>query len=215
MKPAERKAAFERARLYLVAPGEFPTDALQSVIEAGVDVVQLRMKDAEPSEILEIGDAFMHVCNDCAVPFIVNDRPDIALALDADGVHLGQDDLPPRVARDILGPHAIIGRSTHSEADIEKGRAEHEDGFADYLVAGPIHPTPTKLGRPGTGLQLIEYAAQKIDAPWFAIGGIDPSNAYEVTKAGAKRFVVVRAIIEADDPIAATKALRDELPDAP
>jgi thiamine-phosphate pyrophosphorylase len=212
VKPSDRKAALEQARLYLVAPGEFPVDVLQSVIEAGVDLVQLRMKDAEAAEILEVGDAFMRVCNDCGVPFIVNDRPDLALALGADGVHLGQDDVPPRVARDILGGEATIGRSTHSERDIERAGAEHDDGCADYIAVGPINETPTKEGRTGVGLDLIERAAKTVEFPWFGIGGIDPSNVGDVVVAGAKRIVVVRAIVEAADPVAAASALRNALP---
>jgi thiamine-phosphate pyrophosphorylase len=211
MKPNERRAAVERSRLYLVAPGEFPVDVLQSVIEAGVDLVQLRMKDAEAAEVLEVGDAFMRVCHEAGVPFIVNDRPDIALALEADGVHLGQEDIPPRVAREILGPHAIIGRSTHSEADIARAGAEYEEGCADYIAVGPINETPTKDGRPGVGLGLIEHAAQSVSLPWFGIGGIDPSNVGDVVGAGAARIVVVRAIVEASDPVAAAAALRSAL----
>ena len=208
MKPSDRADAFERARLYLVAPGEFPVDVLEAVISAGVDAVQLRMKDADAAEVVEIGERWMGVCEDCGVPFIVNDRPDIALALAADGVHLGQDDLPPIVAREILGPQAIIGRSTHSQADIDLALREHADGLADYIAVGPVHETPTKLGRPGTGVGLIAHAAATATLPWFAIGGIDPSNIADVTGAGAARVVVVRAITESDDPVAAVAALR-------
>ena len=199
-------------RLYVCFPGEFPVDLLVSVIESGVDVVQLRMKDAEAVEVIEIADQFQHVCRDTGVPFIVNDRPDIALALQADGVHLGQDDLPPDVARAILGPGATIGRSTHSRDDIERSLGEHAKGLADYIAVGPVHETPTKLGRPGVGLDLIEHAAATVDFPWFAIGGIDTTNVDTVVKAGAKRIAVVRAITQADDPVEAAKRLRDALP---
>ena len=211
MKPADRRAAFEQARLYLVASGEFPVDVLEVVVECGVDVVQLRMKDADAAEVIEIGEQWMGVCEDRGVPFIVNDRPDVALALAADGVHLGQDDLPPVVAREILGPQAIIGRSTHSDADIALALREHDDGVADYIAVGPVHATPTKEGRPGTGLGLIEHAAALVSMPWFAIGGIDPSNVADVTGAGASRIVVVRAITESRDPVAAVEQLRAAL----
>jgi thiamine-phosphate pyrophosphorylase len=146
------------------------------------------------------------------MPFIVNDRPDVALALDADGVHLGQNDLPLTVARRILGER-IIGRSTHAteELDAELGAPER----ADYLVAGPVWPTPTKQGRPGTGLELIRHAAATSDLPWFAIGGINPDNLVEVMGAGARRVVVVRAIAEAPDPVAAAARLRAALDEAP
>ena len=199
--------ALERARLYLVAPGEFPVDVLASVIEAGVDIVQLRMKDAEASEILEVGDAWMRVCASAGVPLIVNDRPDIALALGADGVHLGQDDLPPAVARTILGPDAIIGRSTHSIDDIDRAVAEHAAGLCDYIAVGPVHETPTKPGRASTGYELLAYAARTVSFPWFAIGGIDLSNVEDVMAAGAGRIVVVRAITQAPDPVQAAKEL--------
>lgn len=211
MKAPERKAAIEAARLYLVAPGEFPTDVLAAVIAAGVDVVQLRMKDAEAAEVLEIGEAWMGVCEEAHVPFVVNDRPDIALALAADGVHLGQDDLPPIVAREIVGPDVVIGRSTHSAADIDHVLAEQADGLADYIAVGPVHSTPTKPGRPPTGTELLGYAASHVEFPWFGIGGIDTSTVADVTSAGAKRIVVVRAIIESDDPIAAVGALKAAL----
>jgi thiamine-phosphate pyrophosphorylase len=212
VKPSERLDAFANARVYLVAPGEFPVDVLDVVIDAGVDVVQLRMKDADAAEVIEIGEQWMGVCEDRRVPFIVNDRPDVALALAADGVHLGQDDLPPVVARDILGPQAIIGRSTHSEADIELALREHADGLADYIAVGPVHATPTKEGRPGTGVGLIEHASGVAPLPWFAIGGINATNVAAVTTAGATRVVVVRAITEASDPVAAVEALRAGLP---
>lgn len=199
-------------RLYVCFPGEFPVDLLGSVIEAGVDVVQLRMKDAEAVEVIEIADQMQHVCRDLDVPFIVNDRPDIAFALQADGVHLGQDDLPPGVARDLLGRDAIIGRSTHSQADIKRALDEHAQGCADYIAVGPVHETPTKAGRPAVGVELIEHAATTVDFPWFAIGGIDTTNVDDVVKAGAQRIVVVRAVTQADDPVDAAKRLRDALP---
>jgi thiamine-phosphate pyrophosphorylase len=212
MKPSERVDAVERARLYLVAPGEFPVDVLEVVIEAGVDVVQLRMKDADAAEVMQIGEQWMGLCENRGVPFIINDRPDVALALAADGVHLGQDDLPPVVARDILGPQAIIGRSTHSPADVDLALREHADGLADYIAVGPVHSTPTKEGRPGTGLGLIAHAAATVKLPWFAIGGLDPSNVGDVVRAGASRIVVVRAITLAADPVSAVESLRSSLP---
>jgi thiamine-phosphate pyrophosphorylase len=208
MRAEERRAALANAKLYLVADGDFPGDVLESVIEAGVDLVQLRMKDGDASEILEIGDAWMHVCRDADVPLIINDRPDIALVLGADGVHLGQDDLPPAFARKILGPDVIIGRSTHSEAQIAQGIDEQAEGCADYIAVGPIWETPTGPGKPGVGLELISHASSTVTFPWFGIGGINTSNVSDVAAAGAKSIVVVRAITEASDPIAAVEALR-------
>ena len=208
-----RRAALESARLYLVAPGEFPVDFLASVIEAGVDIVQLRMKEADVSEILEVGDAWMRVCAAADVPLVINDRPDIAVALGADGVHLGQDDLPPSVARDIVGPDVVIGRSTHSVEDIESASREHDEGFADYIAVGPIYETPTAPGKPGVGLELVRHASENVTFPWFGIGGIDASNVADVVAAGASRIVVVRAIAQSADPVAAVMTLRSALPD--
>lgn len=208
----ERRVAFEGAKLYLVAAGELPTDVLQSVIEAGVDVVQLRMKDAEAAEVIEIGDQFRGVCEAAGVPFVVNDRPDIALALGADGVHLGQDDLPPGVAREIVGPEVVIGRSTHSTADIDRAREEHTKGLADYIAVGPVYETPTKPGRPSVGPELLREAAGRVSFPWFAIGGINSMNVGGLVDVGARRVVVVRAITESADPIRAVVELRAALP---
>jgi thiamine-phosphate pyrophosphorylase len=211
MKAAERREALERSRLYLVAPGEFPADVLESVIGAGVDIVQLRMKDADAVEVLEVGDRFKQVCDELNVLFVVNDRPDLALALGADGVHLGQDDVPPSIARDILGPDVIIGRSTHSTTDIERGRVEHADGVADYIAVGPVYPTPTAPHREAVGLELVAEGARAVEFPWFAIGGINSRDLAGVLEAGARRVVVVRAIVEATDPVSAARQLRERL----
>lgn len=199
-------------RLYLVAPGGLDAGVLGAVIEAGVDVVQLRMKEALADEILLEAERYREVCSERDVPFVVNDRPDIALAAHADGVHLGQEDVPPTVARDILGPRAIIGRSTHSTADIDRGIDEHGRGVCDYIAVGPVFATPTAPHRAAVGLGLLRYAAERVRFPWFAIGGIDPANVADVVVAGGTRIVVVRAITLADDPAAAAKELRAALP---
>jgi thiamine-phosphate pyrophosphorylase len=141
----------------------------------------------------------------------VNDRPDIALALEAEGVHLGQDDVPPMIARSILGPVAIIGRSTHSVEDIDRAMTEHAAGLCDYIAVGPVHETPTKSGRRAVGYDLLRYAAGRVPFPWFAIGGIDPTNVADVLEAGAGRIVVVRAIAESADPVATAKQLAEAL----
>lgn len=212
MNGAERRAAFEHAKLYLVAAGELPTDVLQSVIEAGVDVVQLRMKDAEAAEVIEIGDQFRGVCEAAGIPFVVNDRPDIARTLGADGIHLGQDDLPPDVAREIVGPDVVIGRSTHSTSEIDRALEEHAAGVADYIAVGPVYETPTKPGRPAVGPDLLRDAAGRVHFPWFAIGGINPMNIGGLVDVGTRRVVVVRAITESADPIRAVIELRQALP---
>jgi len=195
------------AVLYFVSPGGFDSGLLAGVIDAGVDLVQLRMKDAEAGHVLWEGERFKKVCAASGTPFVVNDRPDVALALEAGGVHLGQDDLPPVVARGIVGPSALIGRSTHSTDDIDRALTEHAAGLCDYIAVGPVHATPTKAGRPAVGYDLLRYAAEHVPFPWFAIGGIDASNVADVLDAGAGRIVVVRAITEAPDPVAAAKEL--------
>lgn len=210
MKPAERQERLDRARLYLVTGGERVdlVDFLNAVLEAGVDVVQIREKDAEAGEVIRLGEIFRAACERHGALFIVNDRPDVALAMDADGVHLGQDDLPVEVARDVLGADAIIGLSTHSKKQLEAASPE-----ADYVCVGPVWETPTKPGRPAVGLSLVRYAAAHEHRTWFAIGGIDSLNLREVVTAGAQRIVVVRAITEATDPAAAVRDLAEQLPD--
>jgi len=181
---------------------------LDEVLAAGVDVIQVREKEAEAGEVLRLAQPFREAADRHGALFIVNDRPDVAHALEADGVHLGQDDLPVDAARDLLGPDAVIGLSTHTPEQLDRAPAE-----ADYVCAGPVWATPTKLGRPAAGLDVVRHAAQSQDRPWFAIGGITSANLSEVVAAGARRVVVVRAVTEARDPAAAVSALRSGLPD--
>ena len=201
------------ARLYLCTDGRRRTGDLvpflDAVLSAGVDIVQLREKGLEAREELGLLEVFADACRRHGRLLAVNDRADIALAAGADVLHLGQDDLPVPAARRILGPEIIIGRSSHSPA--QSGGAAAEPGV-DYFCAGPVWATPTKPGRPGTGLALIEdVASRRPDRPWFAIGGIDLGNLDDVFAAGARRVVVVRAITEADDPGAASAALAARL----
>lgn len=209
MKPSERRERLDRARLYLVTSGDLVDLAafLDAVLEAGVDALQIREKDAEAGQVIRRGEIFREACERHGALFIVNDRPDVALALDADGVHLGQDDLPVDLARDILGPDAIIGLSTHTRDQLETVSAE-----ADYVCVGPVWSTPTKPGRPAVGLDLVRYAAEHERRPWFAIGGITPENASHAVTAGARRIVVVRAVTEAARPAAAVRSLLEQLP---
>jgi thiamine-phosphate pyrophosphorylase len=207
---AWRRERLERSRLYVVTDarrrqgdlGEF----LDAILGAGVDIVQLREKDAEAGDLLRWGEVFREAASRHGALFTLNDRPDVALALGADGVHVGQNDLPVAWAGRVLGPDSIVGLSCHSAADHSAAGAE-----ADYLTAGPIHATPTKPGRPGTGLDLVRSAAESVERPWFAIGGIAVSNVREVVEAGATRIVVVRAVTEADDPAEAVRELRAAL----
>ena len=208
MKPSERRERLAAARLYVVTGarqdlGEF----LDVILAAGVDIVQLREKEAEAGEVLRWGETFREAAERHGALFIVNDRPDVAYALDADGVHLGQDDLPPRLARDILGEDAIIGLSTHSAEQWDAAPPE-----ADYLCIGPVWETPTKPGRPAAGLDSVRHAAASDERrPWFAIGGISEQNLPEVLDAGATRIVVVRAVTTASDPAASVRMLVDRL----
>lgn len=175
---------------------------LDAILSAGCDIVQLREKEAEAGDLLVWGGVFASEARRYGALFIVNDRPDVALALEADGVHLGQNDLPPEVARRILGPDAVIGLSCHTPAQQDVAPPE-----ADYVTAGPIYETPTKPGRLGTGYDVVEHAVATVECPWFAIGGINEHTLPVVAAKGATRIVVVRAVTEASDPAAAVRAL--------
>lgn len=210
--PEERRARVAGARLYLVTDGrgggEPLRDFLDAVLGAGVDLVQLREKAMEARQQLDLAVIFRERCDAYGVPFIVNDQADVALAARADGVHLGQDDLPVEEARRILGRDAIIGRSTH---DTDQFRAALREDV-DYVVTGPVHATPTKPGRPGTGMDLVRLAARETTKPWFVSGGMNLETLEEVRAAGGTGIVVVRAITEAKDPATASKELRAALP---
>jgi thiamine-phosphate pyrophosphorylase len=201
------------ARLYLCtdarrSQGDLPR-FLDAVLGAGVDIVQLRDKGLEAAEELALLEVFAQACRRHGRLLAVNDRADVALAAGADVLHLGQDDLPVPAARRILGPGPLIGRSSHSPAQSDAAAAEPG---VDYFCAGPLWTTPTKPGRPATGLSLIEHVARTAAArPWFAIGGISLDRLGEVLAAGATRVVVVRAITEAGDPAAATRELARRL----
>lgn len=204
------------AKLYLVAPATLPggdlADALPELVDAGVDLVQLREKSLEAGDLLRIGSVLLEACRSAGIPFVLNDRPDVAVALGADGVHVGQNDLPAEFARRLMGD-GIVGLSTHAQGEVDHA-LEHAH-LLDYFVVGPVHETPTKPGRVAAGLGLVRYAAQQQTAlPWFAIGGIDRYNLDEVLDAGARRIVVVRAITEAADPAAAAAELKQRLTDA-
>jgi thiamine-phosphate pyrophosphorylase len=195
------------ARLYLCTDARRPQgdlpQFLDAVLGAGVDIVQLREKGLEAGEELALLEVFAQACRRHGRLLAVNDRADVALAAGADVLHLGQDDLPVPAARRILGPGPLIGRSSHSPAQSDAAAAEPD---VDYFCAGPLWTTPTKPGRPATGLSLPEHVARTGAArPWFAIGGISLDRLGEVLAAGATRVVVVRAITGAADPAAATR----------
>jgi thiamine-phosphate pyrophosphorylase len=183
---------------------------LTECILGGVDVVQLRDKVLDARPLLRVASAAAAVCRAHGVPFILNDRPDLALECGADGVHVGQDDAPAALARRILGPNAIIGLSTHAPAELDAAAFEP----VDYLSAGPVNATPTKPGRPGTGLGYLAYAAAHATQPWFVTGGVTPATIPDMVAAGARRFVVVRYLTSAPDPRAAAARLRDAIDQA-
>lgn len=202
------------ARLYLVAPAHLAAGQLHWLVDeladAGVDAVQLRQKEMEARDLLRVAAPILARCRGAGIPFILNDRPDVALALGADGVHVGQNDLPVEHVRRIL-PEAVVGLSTHSAFEVDSGQSEP----IDYLAAGPVYQTPTKPGRAAVGLELVRYAAAHAGHPWFAIGGIDETNVEQVMAAGARRIVVVRAIAEAGDPPRAAARLKHMLESFP
>jgi thiamine-phosphate pyrophosphorylase len=196
--------ALHAARLYLVC-GEQSDAFLERALHGGVDIVQLRLKDAGDETIVATARRYAAVCHAHAVPLILNDRPDLVAAAGADGVHVGQDDTPVAQARALVGPDRVVGLSTHSPTQIDAAGGEPE---VDYIGVGPVHATPTKPGRPAVGLDLVRYAAAHAATPFFAIGGIDAGNAGDVRAAGAMGIAVVRAITDARDPEGAARALR-------
>ena len=200
-----RRERLGASRLYLCTPirpdlAEFA----DAVLGAGVDLIQLRDKEAEAGSLLKAAAVLREAADRHGALFAVNDRADVALAAGADVLHLGQDDLPMVWARRILGGDVLLGRSTHDPGQAARAAAEPWD----YLVAGPVWATATKPGRPATGTSLLKAVATLDPAqPWFAIGGIDPTNLPQVTAAGATRVVIVRAIADSPNPATATRTL--------
>jgi thiamine-phosphate pyrophosphorylase len=206
-----RRERLRTARLYFVCEarpaGRDPEALLQAALGGGVDIVQLREKELGREEIQRSAQTFRRLCDTYSALFIVNDDPYLARTCNADGVHVGQDDASAAEARELLGPEAIIGLSTHSEEQLAASAGQP----VDYVSVGPIWETPTKEGRPGVGLGLIEHATANAPHPFFAIGGIDPTNAGAVVAAGARRLGVVRAIRDAAEPTTAAEELRGAL----
>lgn len=193
--------------LYLVAtPRPHMTDAeflarIRAALDGGVDLLQLRCKDLEALAYLRLAERVGALARDAGVPFIINDRPDIALAAGADGVHLGQGDLPVAVARRVF-PSSIIGRSSHEAAHAAQAIVER----AAYFAVGPVWETPTKPGRSAAGRSYVrEVAMLAPDIPWFAIGGITLDTVDQVIADGAARVALVRAVLDAPDPAAAAR----------
>ncbi|HEX2701998.1 MAG TPA: thiamine phosphate synthase [Solirubrobacteraceae bacterium] len=192
-------AALAAARLYLIADARTLERVGPAAVAGGVAIVQLRDggRDLTRPKARALRDRF----GEAGALFIVNDDAVLAAEIDADGVHVGQDDMAVNLAREIVGPERLIGLSTHSKAQIEAAEG------VDYIGVGPVWATPTKPGYAPVGLELVRYAAAHARVPFFAIGGINPANAAEVFASGARQIAVVRAIGQADDPRAAAAAL--------
>jgi thiamine-phosphate pyrophosphorylase len=195
------------ARLYLVCDAR-PQEFLAAALRGGVDVIQLRDKALGDDELVAAAREFRAAADAAGALFVLNDRPDLVAACGADGVHVGQDDGEPAAARAAVGTDRIVGRSTHTPAQLAGAEADPD---VDYFAVGPVHPTPTKPGRPAAGLTYVAHAAQAATKPWFAIGGIDAGTLGPVLAGGAQRIVVVRAIADAEDPEAAARGLREAL----
>ncbi|MFQ4141825.1 thiamine phosphate synthase [Chlorogloeopsis sp. ULAP02] len=204
----QRHQLLLRSHLYLVtSPTENLLETVEAALKGGLTLVQYRDKNADDSTRIALAEKLRQLCHSYHAIFIINDRVDLALAVDADGVHLGQQDMPIAIARQLLGPHRLIGRSTTNADEMQRAIAEG----ADYVGVGPVYETPTKIGKPAAGLEYVSYAAKHCSIPWFAIGGIDPNNINEVIDAGAQRVAVVRSIMQAEQPTLVTQYFLSQL----
>ncbi|MGF1515014.1 MAG: thiamine phosphate synthase [Elainellaceae cyanobacterium] len=204
----QRHRKLLRSQLYLVTS---PRDDLLSVVEAalqgGLSLVQYREKTADDKTRIHQAKQLKQLCHDYDALFIVNDRIDLALAVGADGVHLGQHDAPVALARQMLGPHCIVGKSTTSPKEMEQALAENPD----YIGVGPVYETPTKAGKAAAGLAYVRHAQTHSTVPWFCIGGINADNLGQVLGAGATRVSAVRAIMDAERPTLITQYFLSQL----
>ena len=192
-----------RSRLYLVLAGG-DVHVLEPALRGGVDIVQLRDKELDDAALVAAAGPFRAACEKHDALFVLNDRPDLVEACDADGVHVGRSDMPVDEARSLIGPDRLLGLSVSTRAELE------DVAGADY-VGVTAFTTPTKEDAVAGGLDLLRAAAARLAVPWFAIGGIDLSNVAEVVAAGAPGIAVVRAIRDAPDPEAAARMLRSAL----
>lgn len=196
-------------RLYVIVDAEAVRGrdlawVAQQAALGGADVIQLRHKRASTRQLLEEARRLRDVTRQASVPLIINDRVDLALAVNAEGVHLGHEDLPVPVAKRLLGPGKLVGCSTHSL----EGAIEAERAGADYLAVGPIYPTPTKPEYGSVGLQLITRVRAQANRPMVCIGGIDQATLPAVLQVGAECVAVVRAVCAADNPAEAARTLK-------
>jgi thiamine-phosphate pyrophosphorylase len=209
---SDRRARRARARLYLVTDAGMPAGAVRAALAGGVDMVQLRDRSLDDEGVLAAAAPLRAACDAHGALLWINDRPDLALAAGADGVHVGQDDVPVAEVRRRVGDDLLVGLSTHAADQLEAGIASG----VDQLSVGPVWETPTKPGRPAAGLPYVRHAARRRPpVPWFAIGGIDAETLPVVREAGAERVVVVRAVREAADPGTAARELRRALEETP
>ncbi len=214
MDPARRSQALSRARLYFVCDAGLDPVVLDGLLGqalvGGVDVIQLRDKKAPAGALRAAAGLFRDAAAESDALFILNDDPQLAGEVGADGVHVGQDDAGVSTARLAAGEGALVGLSTHAESELEAALAAQGPDRPDYISIGPVWPTPTKPGRPAAGLDYVKLAAARAgdSLPWFAIGSIDTGNVARVVEAGARRVVVVRAIRDADEPAQAAVDLR-------
>ena len=209
-----REKVFEGFKLYAVTDLRREDPEILKKIEqayrGGADIIQLRSKVLPDAALARLGLKAQKIALKYQKLFFINDRVDLALALDADGVHLGQDDIPVAMARKLAkraGKILRIGKSTHSLPQALAAIREN----ADYIGVGPVFATPTKPHARSVGLQFVKQAAAKVHIPWVAIGGIDLENLSSVIEAGASRVAVVRAIFFAKDPVAASKRFKNQL----
>jgi len=197
-----RRDRLARSRLYFVLDGRAPVDLLDASLRGGVDILQLRDKELSDGELVVAAAVFREACDRHGALFVLNDRPDLVEACDADGVHVGQSDTPVADARAVVGDDRLVGLSIETEEQLDA-----IDG-ADYLGVGAVFDTPTKTDATAAGLDLVRAAAARAHIPWFAIGGIDLDTAGDVLAAGAPGIAVVRAIRDAGDPEGAALELK-------
>ena len=205
---SDRRSKLQRAVLYLVTspvPNFFAQ--VEASLKGGVDIVQYRDKETADSDRLNIAHKLKELCANYNALFLINDRVDLALAVAADGVHLGQTDLPVAIARQILGAEVIIGQSTTNPAELSRAMAS----AVDYVGVGPVFATPTKPNKAPAGFEYVRYASQNAHLPWFAIGGLDIDNLDGVIGAGAKRIAVVRSLMQSNDPEVVARAMKQKL----
>ncbi len=204
----QRHQLLTQSHLYLVtSPSEALLTTVEAALQGGLTLVQYRDKTTNDIERLEIAQKLRQLCQRYGAIFIMNDRVDLALAVNADGVHLGQQDMPIAFARQLLGPQRIIGRSTTNPEEMQRAIQEG----ADYIGVGPVFETPTKAGKAAAGLEYVRFAAKHSPIPWFAIGGIDVNNVNDVISSGAERIAVVRSLIQAEQPTLVTQYFISQL----